>query len=62
MHSLKKITQICDINICLAYLFHPLNGWMRLPNMYSHRVHMMCGVVTNKDGNKKIVLAGGYGG
>ena len=44
----------------LAYLFHPVNGWIKLPNMARSRSHPMCGLVTDREGNKKIVVAGGY--
>ena len=43
-----------------VYLFHPADGWVRLPNMNRGRAHMMCGLVTDREGNKKIVVAGGY--
>ena len=44
----------------LAYLFHPVNGWIKLPNMARSRSHPMCGLVTDGEANKKIVVAGGY--
>ena len=43
----------------LVHLFHPLTGWKRLPDMAYAREFTMCGLVTSKDGNKKIVVAGG---
>ena len=42
-----------------AHLFHPLTGWKRLPDMTYGREFPMCGLVTNKAGGKKIVVAGG---
>ena len=56
-------TTICEIqfyNQPLAYLFHPVNGWIKVPNMARGRSHPMCGLVTDRDGNRKIVVAGGY--
>ena len=43
----------------LVHLFHPLTGWKRLPDMTYAREFAMCGLVTNKAGGKKIVVAGG---
>ena len=43
----------------LVHLFHPLTGWKRLPDMAYGREWTMCGLVTNKAGGKKIVVAGG---
>ena len=47
------------VDIGLAYIFHPLDGWRKLPNMHRARGFMMCGLVTDREGNKKIVVAGG---
>ena len=43
----------------LVHLFNPLTGWKRLPDMTYGREWTMCGLVTNKAGGKKIVVAGG---
>ena len=44
-----------------AYLFHRKTGWESLPNMSRNRRGMMCGLVTNSQGERKIVIAGGRG-
>ena len=49
-----------DMIYALAYLFHPVNGWIKLPNMARSRSHPMCGLVKDREANKKIVVAGGY--
>ena len=53
-----------DVHIAIAhfiavYQFHRDEGWEKLPDMLRKRHYMMCGLVTDNAGNRKIVVAGG---
>ena len=58
MYPFKEKLVICLLSS--IYIFDPRSGWMRLPDMNTTRSHVMCGLVTDREGNKKIVIAGGY--
>ena len=44
-----------------AYLFNRRTGWERLQNMTIARHGVMCGLVTDNRGNRKVIISGGYG-
>ena len=46
--------------LLIAFIFDLRSGWRRLPDMIRARHSMMCGLVTDRRGNKKIVIAGGH--
>ena len=43
-----------------AYFFNRERGWTQVPNMRNARRHPICGLATNKDGKRHLLVGGGY--